>query len=88
MNKKRCIKQDGVKHIVVPQYDSLELKKVLSRWGAHEAFIAHMPDPRELPKLPRDWILNIAHTVIGDEFGNWILQQVEERNAKMAIERN
>ena len=47
-----------------------------------------MPIEKELPKLPKQWICNVAYSLIGDPFRDWVMQQVEARNQKQAVERN
>ena len=47
-----------------------------------------MPIEKELPKLPKQWICNVAYSIIGEPFRQWVLDQVEVRNAKQAVERN
>ncbi len=42
-----------------------------------------MPDERDIPKLPRQWVVNLAYTLIGDEFRDWVKNRIEERNAKI-----
>ena len=47
-----------------------------------------MPIEKELSKLPKQWICNIAFSLIGEPFRDWVMNQVEARNQKQAIERN
>ena len=32
--------------------------------------------------------MNVAWTVVGQPFGQWVKAQIEERNARMAMERD
>jgi hypothetical protein len=36
--------------------------------GVHDYF----PDGRDIPKLPRQWVINVAYTVIGAGFLEWV----------------
>ena len=47
-----------------------------------------MPCVKELPKLPKQWISNVAYTVIGEDFASWVMEVVEYRNQKLAVENN
>ena len=47
-----------------------------------------MPIQKEMQKLPKQWIVNVAYTLIGEPFAEWVMSQIETRNAKMAKERN
>ena len=56
--------------------------------GANGAFKLHMPILKEFPKLPKQWIINVAYTLLGDQFADWVMGQIEARNAKVAKERD
>jgi hypothetical protein len=42
----------------------------------------------ERKRLQKQWILNVAYSVVGDDFASWIQQGIEFRNQKMATEKN
>ena len=44
----------------------------------------YLPDDIDLPKIPKQWIVNVCAAVLGQEFKDWVGEQVEERNALMA----
>ena len=44
----------------------------------------YLPDEPDLPKVPKQWIVNICAAVIGSDFKDWVSDQIEERNAIMA----
>ena len=48
----------------------------------------HMPEEREIAKLPKQWVINVASTVIGEPFDQWIKARIIERNDKLAEEKN
>ena len=41
----------------------------------------------EIPRLPKDFLANVAFTVVGKPFGDWVKSQIEARNQKIIIER-
>ena len=43
-----------------------------------------MPDDIDLPKVPKQWIVNVCAAVIGEPFKQWVHEQIEERNALMS----
>jgi hypothetical protein len=51
-------------------------------------FRDYMPDDRDIPKLPRQWVINVAYTVIGPGFMEWVDGQVLARNRKLETEQN
>ena len=44
----------------------------------------YLPDEPDLPKVPKQWIMNVCAAVIGADFKVWVQAQIEERNALMA----
>ena len=47
-----------------------------------------MPIPREVSKVGKQWIINIAYTIIGDDFADWVMNVVTERNLKIQKDQN
>ena len=47
-----------------------------------------LPDDRDVPKLPRQWICNVFMTVVGNQFKDWVFSQIDKRNAKLATDNN
>ena len=47
-----------------------------------------LPDDQDLPKTPKQWIVNVCAAVVGQPFKEWVSQQVEDRNAEMAEKRD
>ena len=43
----------------------------------------YLPDDIDLPKIPKQWLVNVIAAVVGTHFKQWVAQQVEERNALM-----
>ena len=46
-----------------------------------------MPDPPDLAKTPKQFIVNTCAVVIGEPFKAWVRQQVEDRNFAMKEKR-
>ena len=64
------------------------MQKILDQIGNDQTFVAHMPIPKEIRKVPKQWIINIAYSVLGEGFAAWIKTQIEERNTKVTVEKN
>ena len=45
------------------------------------------PDMIEIGRLPKEFIGNVAFTIIGKPFGDWLKAQIEARNRKVLIDR-
>ena len=39
-------------------------------------------------RIPKQWIVNVAATVIGKEFRDWVKEQINKRNHCMAVTKN
>ena len=52
------------------------------------AISAYLPDGKEIPQLPRQWLANIIYSVFGRQFALWIDEKIKERNAKMETKHN
>ncbi len=63
------------------------MEDVLQFIGQYHVVLSYLPDERDIPKLPRQWIVNIGYSIIGDEFAAWVKAKVEERNKKLIEER-
>jgi len=68
----------------MPHYEELTMEQIIEKFGDNEAFMKHLPDRKEIYKLPRQWLVNVAYTVIGAEFEQWMRAKINERNQKMA----
>ena len=40
--------------------------------GVYPEFVHYLPDRRDVLKLPKKWIADIAHTIIGALFAEWV----------------
>lgn len=72
----------------VPQYEGLEVKGILERIRNMPEVMAYFPIEKEIAKLPRQWIINVTYTLVGEDFKTYIEARIEERNEKMREERN
>ena len=54
----------------------------------NEEVLRFMPIEKEVKKLPKQFLVNVAYSVYGDTFAAWVKQRVEERNAKVTKEKN
>jgi hypothetical protein len=49
---------------------------------------AVLPPSKEITKLCRGYLSNVIYTVMGEPFQQWVHQQVNIRNQKVALEGN
>ena len=38
----------------------------------------------EILKLPRQYLINVIHTIVGEPFAQWVKQRVDARHKKVA----
>ena len=86
--KKSYVRNEDIQTVYVPQYEGLYLKDIAEFASQHPNIAAYMPDDPDLPKTPKQWIINICAAVIGKPFKTWVKDQVEERNAIMAKKKD
>ena len=48
----------------------------------------YLPDERDMHRLPRYYIINVAYTIVGQPIKNFVSEGVRERNDKIAENRN
>ena len=81
--KRRIVKCEEVNHITVPYFDGLKIEKMYEfaefEPGVMEAFPTIQ---RERDKLPRQYIANVIHTLVGVRFQNWVNGKAAERHDK------
>ena len=74
------MKQDSVATITVPHYEGLKLERVFEFLQNYPAVFEYYPPSAEIRKMPREWILNVASTVIGQPFRQWVHDTIKARN--------
>ena len=57
-----------MRHLSVPYYEGLAIKDIFANIANKDNFRWYMPVIRELNRLPKQWIINVAFTVIGEPF--------------------
>lgn len=85
---KKFVKANSLCHLYVPQYETLSLKEIFGFMQANEGCMSYFPIMKEMVKLPKQFIVNVIYTTIGDKFSNWVKERVEARNAKVVKDKN
>ena len=68
----------------VPQYEGLSIETILEKGEENPQVAKYLPDERDLPRLPRSFIVNVTYTLLGDSFKTWVHKRIKERNDKIA----
>ena len=87
--RRRLLRAADVKYINVPQFDGLSIEDMLdfARVRTEAPMDVFPMVPRELEKLPRQYIANCIFTIVGKPFQDWIKARMEERNRKITHEK-
>ena len=49
----------------------------------HSQVLDYLPVAKEIIKLPKQFLVNVIYTVVGDAFADWVKQRVVARNLKI-----
>ena len=82
--KKKTIRGTEMKHLTVPQFEHLTIEEFL-KFAADYPFVTMcLPDRKqELEKLPRQYLINIIYTKVGEAFRQWVDERVGTRHEKV-----
>ena len=53
----------------------------------HPVTADYLPDPDDFRRLPRQWLINVAYSLIEKPFADWVLARTEARNSRLVEEQ-
>jgi hypothetical protein len=53
-----------------------------------EECLSYLPCAKEIIKLPKQYLVNLIYAVIGEDFARWVWKRIEDRNAKVTVEKD
>ena len=71
----------NVVHIHVPAFENLSMAEIFGYFNNDQTILQFFPDGKELRKVPKAWVCNVAATVLGAPFIDWVKVRIDERNA-------
>ena len=74
--RKAYVPNQQVKTLFVPQYKNLSLENILEFASDKPGISDYLPDDIDLPRVPKQWIVNVCAVVIGEQFKQWVYHQV------------
>jgi hypothetical protein len=77
-----------VQCVFCPVYEGLSIDDIFKTFGSCQQFIDHMPIPKEAKRLHKAFIVNVAATVIGKPFMQWMTERIQERNQRVTVKRD
>ena len=72
----------------VPQYETLSIERILETARKNPRINDYLPDARDMHKVPRQWLINVTYTVLGEPFKGWVKTEIENRNEELAKKQN
>ena len=69
-------------------YESLTVATILEYGQSSDKLKLYLPEERDMNKLPRQWVINVIYSLCGDNFREWVSQQVKDRNDRLAEKRD
>ena len=86
VGKKKYIKCGDMMYLYAPQYEKLDISTILGLVETRSPLVLeYLPDKRDHHRLPRQFILNVTYTILGDDFSNYVDLRVKERNETLAM---
>ena len=72
------------------RYEGLGVKEIRQFLDDnHPNVYEYLPEPNiELPKTPKQWVVNVCATVLKEEFTDWVKFQIAARHEKMLIKKD
>ena len=49
---------------------------------------SYLPEDRDMHKVPRQWLINVTYTIIGEPFSKWVKKEIVDRNEALAKKQN
>ena len=80
--RKKFIKGHQAEHLEIPQYKSLSVERLYDFMSNYPDTFKYYPVQQEIYRLPKEWIANVAYSILGDLFSDWVHEQIEENHEK------
>ena len=72
------------RHLAVPHYEGLELGEIFKYAVDKKEIHVYFPDCNaEIKKLPRNFIVDLIYSAVGEEFRQWVANKIKARNQKV-----
>ena len=72
----------------VPQYVGLTMEDFLEFIKDKDEVLQYLPDWKDLINLPRAFLINVIHSIVGAAFRDWVDYWVNHRNENMKNKNN
>ena len=79
---------DAVKQLYVPQYETLKIELILEEVRDVREVQSYLPTHSETKKFPKQYLVNLIYAVVGENFARWVRSRIEDRNAKVTVQKD
>ena len=69
---KKFINCYQMRHLEIPHYSSLTVKELYGFIDQYPETFAYYPCEKEIGRLPRQWVANVAYSLLKDVFSDWV----------------
>ena len=80
-----CVSNSFMQHAT--QYSNLSIEKISQFLQQYPEIAQYLPDAIEIPRLPKEYLANVAYTVIKKPFADWVKAQINARNEKIITDQ-
>ena len=82
------IKSSDVQVLFAPLYKGLSIEAFLAEAKKYPGTMDYLPDPRDMHRIPRQFIVNVVHTIIGQPIKDLVKASIKTRNDQVAENRH
>ena len=83
------MKANRIMYLYVPQYETLSVSfffELVHR--DYTEVLNYLPDARDQYRLPRQYVINLVYTLVGQPFAREVERRIEERNQTLAMKQD
>ena len=73
-----------MRQLYVPLYEGLNVEDLINYAQGQDNIWKFLPDPIEIRKTPKQWLINMIFSLVQDPFAAWVRERIEARNEKVA----
>ena len=56
--------------------------------GDHPIVLDYIPDVIEIRKIPKQWLINMIYSLVGNPFKDLVREQIDSKNQRITVERD
>ena len=86
--RKKILSKD-IQHVAIPHFEGLGIREMIEYANLYPEVMKALPvGHKEIEKLPRQYLANIIHTLVGKPFQQWISTRVKARHEQMTKKKD